>query len=575
MFKDSRQMYLFLLKSILFIYFIFELSEVVQLAISKYFTIDEFQYGHAAWLISKGFIPYRDFFEHHFPLLYLLYSSIFLIFDNNPNNIIYLRYAGIFFIILLSSALYFINHDTVKFWAILSPIIFFSGEFLCSRVSEIRPDALAFCFYALSLAMLYLKRAPLKLRALFSGFFLAFSLWASQKAFIYASPFALAFLIAILNKKKAEKLLITINPIFFLLGLVFGFSPLFIYLAVNKLWYNFFEWTVQWNFIHQEQYPGFHWTKYFKYFLRDYLWLAPFVVLGITESFKKYGKKIYLTADFILLFSLLSTLLSIIIQKAAFHYSFIPFIGIYSIIASRGIVICYTYVGSFFKSKQRVKLAFYFFVTIYILSSILYSQSFIKRKLTQTNSHQREIFTLINELTDTTDTIYDNSGSYVTRPHVDYFFFTDALIREIKVDYLNTNIKKNIIDKKTKAMLLDLRFRYLPHELKNFLFKHYQSYNGDIKLWGQRYRLDKNKLIKDTFLAIENSKYFIYPKDLVKEAKLFIDGKLIQNEVFSLAEGAFTVEYKGNFKDFYILWLPRNKKTYIPKSSSASFSKLF
>ena len=31
---------------------------------------DEFQYAHAAWLVSKGAVPYRDFFDHHFPLLY-------------------------------------------------------------------------------------------------------------------------------------------------------------------------------------------------------------------------------------------------------------------------------------------------------------------------------------------------------------------------------------------------------------------------------------------------------------------------------------------------------------------------
>ena len=40
----------------------------------RFFSIDEYQYGHATWLVSEGQIPYVDFYEHHFPLSYSLHA---------------------------------------------------------------------------------------------------------------------------------------------------------------------------------------------------------------------------------------------------------------------------------------------------------------------------------------------------------------------------------------------------------------------------------------------------------------------------------------------------------------------
>ena len=42
----------------------------------RFFTIDEYQYGHATWLVAQGERPYLDFYEHHFPLSYALHAPI-------------------------------------------------------------------------------------------------------------------------------------------------------------------------------------------------------------------------------------------------------------------------------------------------------------------------------------------------------------------------------------------------------------------------------------------------------------------------------------------------------------------
>jgi len=46
------------------------------LAMHREFDPDEFQHLHAAWCVSTGLVPYRDFYEHHMPALPLLLAGL-------------------------------------------------------------------------------------------------------------------------------------------------------------------------------------------------------------------------------------------------------------------------------------------------------------------------------------------------------------------------------------------------------------------------------------------------------------------------------------------------------------------
>jgi hypothetical protein len=50
------------------------------------FDPDEFEHLHAAWYISKGMLPYRDFFEHHTPWLHFFLAPFFVFFDVETNS---------------------------------------------------------------------------------------------------------------------------------------------------------------------------------------------------------------------------------------------------------------------------------------------------------------------------------------------------------------------------------------------------------------------------------------------------------------------------------------------------------
>jgi 4-amino-4-deoxy-L-arabinose transferase-like glycosyltransferase len=46
------------------------------LAFHRALNVDEFEHAHATWAMSKGLVPYRDFFEHHTPWLYFAFAPV-------------------------------------------------------------------------------------------------------------------------------------------------------------------------------------------------------------------------------------------------------------------------------------------------------------------------------------------------------------------------------------------------------------------------------------------------------------------------------------------------------------------
>src|SRR5207237_262219 len=53
--------------------------------------LDEYEHAHAAWSVARGLLPYRDFFEHHAPALYLLSAPLFASADTAADPAIAIR----------------------------------------------------------------------------------------------------------------------------------------------------------------------------------------------------------------------------------------------------------------------------------------------------------------------------------------------------------------------------------------------------------------------------------------------------------------------------------------------------
>ena len=167
---------------------------------SRAFDQDEFFHLHAAWNIFIGWMPYRDFFEHHAPLYYFVLAPIFTLFraETEANSAV----EAIFFV---RSIMWFISGIVLletfwlgKLWrntAVGVVAVFFviSTEIYWSTALEIRPDTLAVALFLASLiAMIQAMKpnvnAQSRSRALgWSGFLLGTAFVTLQKA-VYTLP---------------------------------------------------------------------------------------------------------------------------------------------------------------------------------------------------------------------------------------------------------------------------------------------------------------------------------------------------------------------------------------------------
>ena len=80
---------------------------------------DESEHLHFSYLVSEYYVPFKDFYQHHLPLIWDLFSfsvktesflnkvvlfitSLYLIFDNSIFNIKGIKFPSIFLMIILS-----------------------------------------------------------------------------------------------------------------------------------------------------------------------------------------------------------------------------------------------------------------------------------------------------------------------------------------------------------------------------------------------------------------------------------------------------------------------------------------
>lgn len=544
--------------------------QTVRFALEKNYTIDEYQYAHAAWLMSNGELPFKDFYLHQMPLLCQVMSVPFKFLDDDPNNIIYLRWMMLPITALVCAAAWVINAGKHKFFGIVAVLMMLSVRSLSMRLTEIRPDPLAFGFFLSALACLYCLRGRPKLCGFLSGLLLTAALWSSLKVCYYGLVFPAALIADVFWHRKQTKAYLLGHPGAFVLGFFTACIPIAAYLTLTGLWSQWYAWCIVFAFEHQRDYPGFTWWRYIPSTFLPHWWLLPLAIAGLWSTWRRcLGRNAEPIPhpDLLLLGALVSTFLSFVWQKGPYPYSLVPFLGILCIFAARGVAAAWTF-GFGNQTDQPLNHKYVaILLTMFVAGQLYFANAWITERLKRDNVYQHEVWAKVNELTDPGDVAYDNAGRYISRPHAHYYFYTDMLLRKKRKyrQLLAREVPAAIRESGCVLLMRDSdRFGSLPRSLRGFLNAHFQPYNGDIRLWGRRYEPQKHKLLESTFEAIRDGKYFIEPAAAVTDGSLIIEDQLITEPVFELAKGIKTVHYLGDIEEFYLLWLPRNGETYRP-----------
>ena len=230
--------------------FVFAILSLVRIFYSYGFYMDTLEHIHAAWLISEGKVPYRDFFEHHHPLLWYLLSPITQFFYRDVNVIYAARLVVVLchFISLLVMYKLVISYTASKIAAQIAILILLSVYPLWSDIQNIRPDI--FMVTAVLAAILsffkYLEKD--KERYLVISYFLWFIAFLFlQKSLIPLSGFAFVNLLYI-KKIRIPNIVKAL-----LLPLIIAFALIWLMYETNTLssWFD-------WNFVYNKYITGYY-----------------------------------------------------------------------------------------------------------------------------------------------------------------------------------------------------------------------------------------------------------------------------------------------------------------------------
>lgn len=415
----------------------------ITLALRLAFTLDEFTYSHASWLVSRGELPYRSFALLHPPFVELLFSPVFWLTNDGVTALLTIRclVAVLFFGTLLLLE----KFNQGRAIPGLTMLLALSFGVFGSWMLELRPDSLAL---GLVFASIFFVG---KTRDTFAAICLGLAAFTSEKAWIYGAAIPLGIVFTASERDRFLRLtLIALTVTLFLYsGLVFfaGFGP------VKKF---LFDWAVS------------HETAYLR--RGAFEQLGPFAIefaiffclggVGIVRTLKS-GVDL---KDRILFFLLILGFISYWVQRGAYIYSLLPVAGPLVLFASRSIP------QPKFETPRWLPIVFIALTLLPLFA------------LPDSNREQLILLRNIEEKVPQESCVYDNSGTAVTRPHVRFYFFTDALMRKIFWKELETEVPKEIVVKQCFALIKDKRFYELPPNLQKWLNSYFPKCENQLCL---------------------------------------------------------------------------------------------
>ncbi len=202
---------------------------------------DEVEHLHAAWLVAQGDVPYRDFWQHHPPLLWIVLAPLVDAVPANDAVVLASRIVGTIVLACVGWLAWLIAR---ALWGDGSRPLPFLVVFLASAVTWqfawVRPDSLALPFLLVGALMSVRAPPEARLRWLLAGGAIGLGLAFTYKnAALVLLPVIAAWTAAPTGRAARSTLVV--------LGLLAGALPLVAFLWVNDAARGFTDWVVFFN----------------------------------------------------------------------------------------------------------------------------------------------------------------------------------------------------------------------------------------------------------------------------------------------------------------------------------------
>jgi hypothetical protein len=202
---------------------------------------DEVEHLHASWLVAQGQVPFRDFWQHHSPMLYLVLSPLMRL-GLEPTYIPFVAKAvSLLLMILVAAACWVMAREVwgsraslgtyTLIWIAALPMI---------ELFTIRPDVVATLLVLGGLVPMMLPGRHVNLRYFAAGCLLGLGLSFSPKLYlVLLAPVLAGFW---RDRVRALPRLVALG-----LGVAMGAVPLLAYLVSHHIVPEFREWVIQFN----------------------------------------------------------------------------------------------------------------------------------------------------------------------------------------------------------------------------------------------------------------------------------------------------------------------------------------
>lgn len=207
---------------------------------------DNVEHLHATWLIAYGKIPYKDFFQHHNPLLWYVFSP-FMYLSTNVKQLLDMAYfigicGGIitFYIVFKTSVRFFAST-----YASLISLLIMCPPYYYIFCFNYNPDTFMSIFYALGIYQLFCYWEKPRLQTLcisFISFFIAF-MFTQKILMSYCVLGCITLYVFYLQKNNwCDLLLALVLP---LLGLLLFVAYLYHHNALALYWKSNYAFNVR------------------------------------------------------------------------------------------------------------------------------------------------------------------------------------------------------------------------------------------------------------------------------------------------------------------------------------------
>ena len=469
---------------------------------TRYFTIDEYQYGCMAHLVSQGKLPYVDFYEHHPPFSHFLHSLILKLNNGNfQEKALLLRKISFSYLVLLSVSLFFyFYHATKRYsYALLGTIVPLSVGFGLLSSIDYRADCFGAVFLTISILCIDANK-QLKSRSLaaLSGILFGIAIFMSQK-FVYYGGIAL--IILFINDMNVRYLRKEHSPCHLpypktlIIGLVSVVGIMLIICACFGLLPKMIQLTFFDAIKHEQVYPAIHFSSY----LHNYLNQTKISTLVL----------VFLAVYFLIdqrdqLWSVVcfSTIISVFLIKAQYPYNFVFPCFILGICSLRGM----------FCLSQKLSLNKKIFLSsIFCLGMlfVIYDQVIFTYGKSN-NTHQLKLLDKLEKISSDNDRFIDNSGGALFLEPATYFFQNGLAQMEIYKKYFSEQIVSDYRNSGARFMIYDARQNNLPEHVREYLKNHYLHMDGDLYVYGLKLETNPKETSNCEFEVINPGEYYFF-----------------------------------------------------------------